>query len=195
MKKILYAILGIAVLVLVFSDETRQSLMQVFRVGEKSAVRMLEDSADSGELALEKYNSIYNKKAKQLEILISYKKDAQRAAQEMAAKAAAAREQGDEQLALRIEQDQEWYTTETSKYDARILKLGEQLKQFAKVRDRARQDVALVRQRLSFARSAKRALEDTGEDEELQRAEELVNNLHSSLNKLEAETEVLNMVE
>ncbi|HIX19401.1 MAG TPA: hypothetical protein H9862_02215 [Candidatus Akkermansia intestinigallinarum] len=194
-KYLLYAAGGLLVLLCCFSSDFRQSLLAVFHVTEKNAIRMLEDSAEAGDLALEKYNTLYNKKARQLQILIAHRKDALHAEQEMERKAAEAREQGKIEQAVRLEQEKAWYREESGKYDARITKLTEQLKQFDKLRENARQDVALVRRRIAFVRSAGNALQDTGEDEELQRAEELVDRLHGRLNLLEAEAEVLNLAE
>ena len=108
-------------------------------------------------------------------------------------KASDYRNQGKEELALRNDEQAAFYENQLVGYEKSIESRTNKLQELRTIRERAREDVRLARERIAMLKATRDALDDAEQEEMLEKANKNVQNLQSHCNKLSAEIDILNI--
>lgn len=189
----LIGILAIFAMLVAFNEEARNSLSAIFNAGSRSIVKKMESQVDQGELALEYFDKEYRKAKQKLVSLRALKLDTKASLEQSRERVGDYARQGKEDLALKNREQVEFLQSRYNSYDKSITSRENRLRELETLRSRAREDVRLIREKISFLKAAKEALDDEGSQEMIEHAQSLINNLNSSCNKLRAEIEVINI--
>ena len=191
--KIAAVVCAIVLVVLICSPEARTELGIVFKVATGQSVAALESKLDQGTLALQRFDTEYSRAEQKLVTLKHLQLDAQLCLRRAQEKAADYRNQGKEELALRNDEQAAFYEKQLVGYEKSIESRTKKLQELRTIRERAREDVRLARERISMLKATKDALDDSGQEEMLEKASENVRNLQSNCNRLSAEIDILNI--
>ncbi len=199
LKKIIrYTLVGCAVfvvLLLMFSPGFRTETRIMFQVVTGQTVAALETQLDQGNLALKRFDEAYAKAEQRLISLKHLQLDAQLCCRRAQERAADYRRRGKEELAVRNDDQVAFYEKQQVGYAKSIASRTQKLEELRNVRERAREDVRLARERIAMLKATRDALDNSGQEEMLEKANENVEALQSKCNKLSAEIEILNMEE
>ncbi|MBE6419950.1 MAG: hypothetical protein E7031_07425 [Akkermansiaceae bacterium] len=199
MKKIIgYIAGGIALLFvagLIFSEEFRMEMKLIWITVTGSTIDKLELQLDQGELALSRYDQAVRLQQNKLAKLYGVIKDAEMGEKKNKEKAADYRKEGKEDLALRHEEAAKKCREQANLAGSKVEKMEESLKKVKNLRERARADVNIARQNIATLKTMEDALDDSGIQELLDKAEQNVTNLQSQCNQIEAEIEVLSLTD
>ena len=197
MQKIVGIIIGAAILlvlcILAFSPEARTELGIVFKVAKGQSVAALESELDQGTLALQRFDTEYVKAEQKLTTLKHLQLDARLCLRRAQEKASDYRNQGKEELALRNDEQAAFYENQLVGYEKSIESRTNKLQELRTIRERAREDVRLARERIAMLKATRDALDDAEQEEMLEKANKNVQNLQSHCNKLSAEIDILNI--
>lgn len=199
LKKII--IYSIAALLLLFvgtiicSAEYRSDVKILWYsfVGDK--VSRMEAQVDQGTLALARYDQAYNTAYNKLTALMGAQADAGVGARRFREAAEAQRREGREDLALRSEEQAAFFESKQEAVKNSIEKRKAKLQELKMIRERAYQDVRFARQRIAMMQTMRDSLDDAGMQDVLDKAEQNVANLQSNCNRLNAEIDVLLMLD
>lgn len=191
--KIAAVVCAVVLVVLACSPEVRTELGIVFKVATGQSVAALETKLDQGTLALQRFDTEYAKAEQKLVTLKHLQLDAQLCLRRAREIATDYRNQGKEELALRNDEQSDFYEKQLAGYEKSIESRTKKLQELRTIRERAREDVRLARERIAMLKATKDALDDSGQEEMLEKASENVRNLQSSCNELSAGIDVLNM--
>lgn len=197
-KIIKYSLLALVVLiagVLIFSPDTRQQLALLISVGKQSSIELLEKRLDQGALALQRFDKEYTKAQQKLATLKSLKMDAQLSVRRAEEKSAEFRRLGKEELAARNAEQVSFFKAQLEGYDKSIASRSVKLMELKSMREKAREDVRLARERIAMLKATRDALDDEQQQQELERAQQNIYNLQSYCNRLTAEIEVINITD
>ncbi|MBQ8517800.1 MAG: hypothetical protein IJ498_09510 [Akkermansia sp.] len=199
LKKIItYSIAALLVLfagTIILSPEYRSDAKIIWYsfVGDK--VSRMEAQVDQGTLALARYDQAYNSAYNKLTALMGSQTDALVCARRARETAEAQRKEGREDLALRSEEQAVFFESKHETVKNSIEKRKTKLEELKKIRERAYQDVRFARQRIAMMQTMRDSLDDAGMQEVLDKAEQNVANLQSNCNRLNAEIDVLMMMD
>lgn len=191
--KIAAIVCAIVLVALVCSPAARTELKIICKVVTGQSVAALETRLDQGTLALQRFDTEYAKAEQKLVTLKHLQLDARLCLRRAREKAADYRNQDKEELALRNDEQAAFYEKQLAGYEKSIESRTKKLQELRTIRERAREDVRLARERIAMLKATKDALDDAGQEEMLEKASENVRNLQSSCNKLSAEIDVLKM--
>lgn len=199
LKKII--IYSIAALLLLFvgtiicSAEYRSDVKILWYsfVGDK--VSRMEAQVDQGTLALARYDQAYNTAYNKLTALMGAQADAGVGARRFREAAETQRREGREDLALRSEEQAAFFESKQEAVKNSIEKRKAKLQELKMIRERAYQDVRFARQRIAMMQTMRDSLDDAGMQDVLDKAEQNVANLQSNCNRLNAEIDVLLMLD
>lgn len=199
LKKII--IYSIAALLLLFvgtiicSAEYRSDVKILWYsfVGDK--ISRMEAQVDQGTLALARYDQAYNTAYNKLTALMGAQADAGVGVRRFREAAEAQRQEGREDLALRSEEQAAFFESKQEAVKNSIEKRKTKLEELKKLRERAYQDVRFARQRIAMMQTMRDSLDDAGMQDVLDKAEQNVANLQSNCNRLNAEIDVLLMLD
>lgn len=197
-KIVKYTLVTLLVLVaggLVLSPDTRHQLTLLLNVGKQSALDQLERNLDQGSLALQRFDTEYVKAQRKLATLKSLKMDAQLSIRRATEKAAEYRRQGKDELASRNEEQVDFFKNQLDGYEKSIDSRSNKLIELKSLREKAREDVRLARERIAMLKATRDALDDEQQQQTLEKAQQNVNNLQSYCSRLTAEIEVINLTE
>ena len=191
--KIVGVVCVIVLVVLACSPEARTELGIVFKVATGQSVAALEDKLDQGTLALQRFDTEYVKAEQKLVALKHLQLDAKLCLRRAQEKATDYRNQGKEELALRNDEQAAFYENQLVGYEKSIESRTNKLQELRTIRERAREDVRLARERIAMLKATRDALDDAEQEEMLEKANKNVQNLQSHCNKLSAEIDILNI--
>lgn len=197
-KTIKYVLLGSLVLVLISlacSEKLRGEVALIWPTITGNAVAKLEMQVDQGALALQRFDNEYTRARQKLTQLRAVSRDTQLNMRHAQERARDLRAQGKEELALRNDEQATFCAAQFESQEAAIQRRDAKLLQLKAMRERAREDVRLARERIAILVAQRDAMDQTGVQETLDRAEENVRNLQSTCNRLTSEIEVLNLTE
>ncbi len=197
MKKILtgivVAVAALGFIWLLLPENTQMSLITVFKVGSEGVVARLEKQVDQGQLALEHVDAAYRKAEQNLVKLKALRLDAKASLQQAETRVKDYEKKGRADLAARNQSQVEFFRTQYEGYERSIASRTQRLQEISVLRSRAREDVRLVREKIAYLKATRDALDTEGQQEMLDHADQLINQMHQSCNRLTAEVEVLNM--
>ncbi len=191
--KIVGVVCVIVLVALVCSPAARTELGIICKVVTGQSVSALESKLDQGTLALQRFDTEYSRAEQKLVTLKHLQLDAQLCLRRAQEKATNYRNQGKEELALRNDEQSAFYEKQLAGYGKSIESRTKKLQELRTIRDRAREDVRLARERIAMLKATKDALDNSGQEEMLEKASENVRNLQSHCNKLSAEIDILNI--
>lgn len=194
-KYIITLVVAAVLLTLACSENLRNELAVIWVTATGDAVDKLELQVDQGSLALQRFDNAYSRAQQNLTKLKAVSSDNRLNMRRAKERAADFRAQGKEELALRNEEEATYYEGQVAACEQTIERHTAKLIELKGVRERAREDVRLARERIAILSATRDALDRTGMQETLERAEQNVHNLQSSCNKLSAEIDVLNLTE
>ncbi len=194
-KYIISLVVAAVLLTLACSENLRNELAVIWVTATGDAVDKLELQVDQGPLALQRFDNAYSRAQQNLTKLKAVSSDNRLNMRRAKERAADFRAQGKEELALRNEEEATYYEGQVAACEQTIERHTAKLIELKGVRERAREDVRLARERIAILSATRDALDRTGMQETLERAEQNVHNLQSSCNKLSAEIDVLNLTE
>ena len=197
-KIIKYSLMTMVVLfagTLIFSEETRTDLKNIWYTFTKNQVGRLESKVNQGELALMRYDEAKRKAEQRLITITRLQKDLQMKAARTKELIEDYRSQGKEDLIARNEEQLNFIQNQQEMYKQSEERIRASLGRVKTVRTRAREDIRLARDRIAILNTAKEALDNQDMEQLLAKAEQNVSSLQSQCSKLEAEVEVLNMEE
>lgn len=197
-KIIKYTLCALSVLLvalLVFSPSFRREVPIMVSATADHAVGVLEKQLDQGSLALRRFDEEYVKAEQKLVSLRHLRLDAQRGMQRAKETAAQYRSQGKDELARRNEEQAAFYEKQAADYEISIQKRSEKLQELKRIRELAREDVRLARERIVMLQATRDAMDSDGQEEMLQKAQENIESLHSHCNRLNAELEVIKLTD
>ena len=189
-----YVLIGLGVFVaslLLFSPKFRSELPIIWTIVSGSVVDKMEAKLDQGTLALVRFDEEYTKAEQKLISLRHLKLDAQYSLQRAQEKATQYRSQGKEDLARRNDEQVAFFAKQVEDYDVTIAKRSEKLLELKHIRELAREDVRLAQERIAMLQAMRNAMDSSGQEEMLQKAQENINNLQGHCNRLRAEIEVI----
>ena len=191
--KIVGVVCVIVLVALVCSPAARTELGIICKVVTGQSVSALESKLDQGTLALQRFDTEYVKAEQKLVALKHLQLDAKLCLRRAQEKATDYRNQGKEELALRNDEQASFYEKQLVGYEKSIESRTKKLQELRTIRERAREDVRLARERIAMLKATKDALDDSGQEEMLEKASENVRNLQSNCNRLSAEIDILNI--
>lgn len=194
-KYIILLVVAAVLLTLACSENLRNELAVIWVTATGDAVDKLELQVDQGSLALQRFDNAYSRAQQNLTKLRAVSSDNRLNMRRAKERAADFRAQGKEELAQRNEEEATYYEGQVAACEQTIERHTAKLIELKGVRERAREDVRLARERIAILSATRDALDRTGMQETLERAEQNVHNLQSSCNKLSAEIDVLNLTE
>lgn len=177
------------------SPSMRESMRAIWLTFTGDAVDLLENQFDQGELALQRFDREYIKAQNKLTTLKSLQAESKMSMRRAQEKAADYRRTGKEDLALRNDEQAAFFEKQMAGYEATIATRSAKLVELKLLRERAREDVRLARERIAILRATRDALDDEQQQENLAKAQENINNLQSHCARLSAEIEVINLTE
>ena len=183
------------VALLLFSPKFRRELPILWATVSGSVVDKMEAKLDQGTLALARFDEEYTKAEQKLITLKHLKLDAQHSQKRAEEKAAQYRNQGKEELASRNDEQAAFFEKQVADYETTIDKRSEKLLELKHIRELAREDVRLARERIAMLQATKNAMDRSGQEEMLQKAQENINSLQSHCNRLDAEIEVIKLTD
>lgn len=189
------ALLAVLLGSLACSENLRYEVTLLWTVATGDAVDKLELQVDQGSLALQRFDNAYVRAQQKLSQLQHVYRDTQLSITRSRERARDLRAQGKEDLALRNDEQAELYAGQLSTLEQNIEHRSAKLIELKSRRERAREDVRLARERIAMLVATRDALDQTGMQETLERAEQNIRNLQSNCNKLSAEIDVLNLTE
>ena len=193
-----YVLIGLGVFVaslLLFSPKFRSELPIIWTTVSGNVVDKMEARLDQGTLALVRFDEEYAKAEQKLISLKHLRLDAQHSLQRAQENAAQYRNQGKEDLARRNDEQAAFFEKQVSDYDVTINKRSAKLVELKHIRELAREDVRLARERIAMLQATRDAMDSSGQEEMLQKAQENINNLQSHCNRLSAEIEVIKLTD
>lgn len=197
-KIVKYALcaLGVClVALLLFSQKFRSELPVMWAVVSGSVVDKLEAQLEQGALALARFDEEYAKAEQKLVTLRHLRLDAEHSEQRAREAAEQYRRQGKKELAQRNEEQAAFFEKQRSSYDTTIQKRSEGLLELKRIRELAREDVRLARERIAMLQAARDAMDNSGQEEMLEKAQQNIRSLQSHCNRLSAEIEVIQLTE
>lgn len=183
------------VALLLFSPKFRSELPVMWAALAGSVVDKLEAQLDQGTMALMRFDEEYAKAEQQLVTLRHLKLDAQHSLQRAQENAARYRNQGKEDLALRNDEQAAFFKKQVEDYNATIQRRSEKLVELKHIRELAKEDVRLLRERIFMLQAARGAMDSSRQEEILEKAQQNINSLQSHCNLLSAEIEVIKLTE
>ena len=186
---------GLLVALLILSPTSRREASVVVLAAADHVVSTLEKRLDQGCLALRRFDEEYAKAEQKLVSLRHLRLDAQHGLQRAKETAMQYRRQGKVELALRNDEQAVFFEKQAANYESVIQKRSEKLLELKRIRELAREEVRLARERLTMLQVAREAIETDGQKEMLQKAQENINNLQSICNRLNAEVEVMQLTD
>lgn len=177
------------------SENLRYEATLLWTVVTGDAVDKLELQVDQGTLALQRFDNAYVRAQQNLSQLQHVYRDTQLSITRSRERARDFRAQGKEDLAQRNDEQADIYAEQLSALEQNIERRSAKLIELKSRRERAREDVRLARERIAMLVATRDALDQSGMQETLERAEQNVRNLQSNCNKLSAEIDVLNLTE
>lgn len=194
--KTLFYIVALAIAAgLIFSPRLRESVMCVFMSAHDSAIAKLEAQADDGDLALSRYEQAYREQANKLSNTIRLRDNAAYEIERAQRRANEFRASGKETQALLNEKDIERQKRQHERACRRIEKLGPGVKKLREKMEIAREEVRIMRKNIIELSSMRNAMDDSGLQEILDKADLSIANLNSQLNAINAEIEVLELID
>ena len=197
-KIIIRTIVGIVIamgITIACSPKLRENVRVIWITFTGDAVDLLEEHFDQGELALQRFDSEYLKAQRKLTTLKSLQIESQMSMRRAQEKAADYRRNGKEDLALRNDEQVEFFKSRMEGYEKTIATRSAKLVELKTLRERAREDVRLARERIAILRATRDALDDEQQQDNIARAQENINNLQSCCARLSAEIDVINLTE
>lgn len=197
-KIIIYSTAALALLfvgTIVFSPEYRADVKIAWYAFVGDKVSRMEAQVDQGTLALARYDQAYNSAYNKLTALMGTQTDAAVSVRRFREDAETQRREGREDLALRSEEQAAFFESKQEAVKNSIEKRKVKLAELKKIRERAYQDVRFARQRIAMMQTMRDSLDDAGMQDVLDKAEQNVANLQSNCNKLNAEIDVLMMLD
>lgn len=194
-KYIISLVAAAVLLTLVCSANLRNELVAIWVAATGDAVDKLELQADQGSLALQHFDSVFKDEQQRLRIWTQTSKDNLQSMRAAKARAAALRAQGKENMAIQNDEAAAYYEGRVEFYEQKVQHHEAKLIELKGVRECAREEVRLLRERIAILSSTREALDSQDMQEMLDRAEQNVRNLQRSCNKLSAEIEVLSLTE
>lgn len=197
-KIVKYALKGLGIFLvalLLFSPRFRSELPVLWAAVSGSVIDKMEAKLDQGTLALARFDEEYTKAEQKLITLKHLKLDAQHSLKRAQEKAAQYRNQGKEELATRNDEQAAFFEKQVADYGVTIDKRSEKLLELKYIRELAREDVRLARERIAMLQATKDAMDSSGQEEMLQKAQENLNSLQSHCNRLSAEIEVIKLTD
>ena len=197
-KIVKYALcaLGVClVALLLFSQKFRSELPVMWAAVSGSVVDKLEAQLEQGAVALARFDEEYAKAEQKLVTLRHLRLDAEHSEQRAREAAEQYRRQGKEELAQRNEEQAAFFEKQRSSYDTTIQKRSEGLLELKRIRELAREDVRLARERIAMLQAARDAMDNSGQEEMLEKAQQNIRSLQSHCNRLSAEIEVIQLTE
>lgn len=197
-KLAMYALgaLGVClVAMLLFSPKFRNELPVMWAAASGSVVDKLEAQLDQGTMALVHFDEEYAKAEQKLSTLRHLRLDAQHSMQRAREAAEQYRRQGKNDLASRNEEQALFFDNQLSGYEAAIQKRSEKLVELKRIRELAREDVRLARERIAMLQATRDAMDSRGQEEMLEKARQNIHSLQSHCNQLSAEIEVIGLTE
>lgn len=158
-------------------------------------VDLLENQFDQGELALRRFDHEFIKAQNKLTTLKALQLESQMSMRRARETAADYRRAGKEDLALRNDEQAAFFQKQMESYEKTIATRSAKLVELKLLRERAREDVRLARERIAVLRATRDALDDEQQQDNLAKARENINNLQSSCARLSAEIDVMNLTE
>lgn len=175
-----------------FSPNFREATIRVwFYYIIDKPVDYLERSVDQGALALELFDKQYVTAQNKLGKLKALKMDVELSVQRTQERIDSFKRQGKEDLVLRNEQQLNFYRTQLAGYDKSITSRTSKLVELKTMREQAREDVKLARERINLLKATREALSDGDQQDIIDRAQENVASLQSYSNQLTSEISVL----
>lgn len=194
-KYALFALGVCLVALLLFSQKFRSELPVIWAVASGSVVDRLEAQLEQGALALARFDEEYAKAEQKLVTLRHLRLDAEHSEQRAREAAEQYRRQGKEELAQRNEEQAAFFEKQRSSYNVTIQKRSEKLLELKRIRELAREDVRLARERIAMLQATRDAMDNSGHEEELEKAQQNIHSLQSHCNRLSAEIEVIQLTE
>ena len=180
---------------MLFSPKFRSELPVLWAAASGSVVDKLEAQLEQGAVALARFDEEYAKAEQKLVTLRHLRLDAEHSEQRARETAEQYRRQGKEELAQRNEEQADFFEKQRSSYDASIQKRSEGLVELKRIRELAREDVRLARERIAMLHATRDAMDNSGQEETLEKAQQNIRSLQSHCNRLSAEIEVIQLTE
>lgn len=192
-----YVLIGVLLLagLMLLCPKFRNALPAMHAAVSGSVVDKMESRLDQGTLALVRFDEEYTKAEQKLIALRHLRLDAQYNMQKAQETAARYRNQGKEELARRNDEQVAFYENQLTGYDVSIGKRSEKLRELKQLRELAREDVRLARERIAMLHATREAMDTGAQEEMLEKAQMSINSLQSHCNRLHAEIEVLKLSE
>lgn len=197
-KLIKYAVSGVVALFLLMmaaSNDFRSSMHLCFVALTGDAVDRIELQVDQGSLALQRFDNEYARAQQKLVQLKALSRDYQLDIRRSQARAKDFRAEGKEELAGSNDDHVTFLTQRLTECDASIERQSAELIELKSEREKARETVRILRERIALMKAERDALDKEGSKETLQRAEQNVENLKKSCNELTSRIEVINMTQ
>ena len=195
-KFVKYALIGLVVFLaalLIFSPKFRSELPIIWTTVFGNVVDKMEAKLDQGTLALARFDEEYAKAEQKLIALKHLRLDAQHSMKCAQDKSVMYRNQGKEELARRNDEQAAFFEKQVTDYGVTIDKRCEKLLEIKHIRELAREDVRLARERIAILQATRDAMDNSGQEEMLQKAEENIKTLQSHCNRLSAEIEIIRL--
>ena len=170
-----------------FSPDFRTEISQLFSVLSHDAISKLEAKADQGELALTRYEQAYREQANKLASTIHNRDEALSEIRRAKARAEEFRAAGKETRAMLNERDVATQQKRHERACRQIEKRGPRLKIIHEKMEIAREEVRILRKNIEELRSMRDAMDNTGLQDLLDKAEQNVANLNSQCISINAE--------
>lgn len=193
-KAICIAVLIIAA-GLILSPRLRESVMCLFMSAHETAIAKLEAQANDGDMALSRYEQAYREQANKLSSTIRLRDNAVYEIERAQRRAEEFRAAGKETQALLNERDVERQKRQHERACRRIEKLAPGVKKLREKMEIAREEVRIMRKNIIELSSMRDAMDDSGLQELLDKADQNIANLNSQLNAINAEIEVLELID
>ena len=197
-KIVKYALcaLGVClVALLLFSQKFRSELPVMWAAASGCVVDKLEAQLEQGALALARFDEEYAKAEQKLATLRHLRLDAEHSVQRAREAAEQYRRQGKEELARRNDEQASYFEKQLSGYEIVIQTRSEKLLELKRIRELAREDVRLARERIAMLQATRDAMDNSGQEDTLEMAQQNIHSLQSHCNRLNAEIEVIQLVE